>query len=221
MKRTPRLGQVCLKLDAILQFLAPSLMRPVATPTFWHLRTAMFSPSLPGRATWPSPCPSSRLLFAPLLVLWSLQLWPRRAPASFGSVLVHSLLSTPTPVSRLDTGSSGPFLHPRPCISWVLLAVCLVRRPHLYVYTQGSACFLNFTSHSHISSLVWLLSLLTSTLSWHGSLSHVYKQTQVKLRHTLQCSKPFSSPVSLKGKVLPKPALDHCLPLPPLLSAAP
>lgn len=44
---------------------------------------------------------------------------------------------------------------------------------------------------------------------------------KVRLRHTLQCSKPFSSSVSLKGKVLPKPASGHCLPLPPLLSAAP
>ena len=39
-----------------------------------------------------------------------------------------------------------------------------------------------------------LLPLLTSTLSWHGSLSHVFKQTQVRPSHTLQCSKPFSSP---------------------------
>ena len=66
-----------------------------------------------------------------------------------------------------------------------------------------------------------LLPLLTSALSWHGSLSHVFKQTQVRPSHTFQCSKPFSSPVSLKGKVLPRPALGHCLLLPPLLSAAP
>lgn len=120
-------------------------------------------------------------------------------PSSFGSVLFPPLALHANPLSRLTPGSSGPFLHPRPCISWVLLTICLVRRPHLYVHTQGSACFLNFTSHSQVSSLVWLLPLLTSAL-WHGSPSHVFKQTQVRLSHTLQCSKPFNSPVSSKEK---------------------